>query len=158
MNEEKEITAEEKLAKIQADREARAKERKEEYNKQRVIDLTAFAELEDKYGATRVAYLDVEHSPGLPTLIACKAPNEAQVKKYRTRYKDGSPSDRTFAVEEIAAQTRIYPPRDMDPGNEDAGGDALYKKLLDERPGIHTALGLAALKLVSAKAKEEGKD
>lgn len=148
-----EKTPEQQLEALRARAAARNADLKGQFTAQRLIDETARFELEESIGATRVAFLDVPHTPGLPTMIGCQCPNDAQMKKYRARVKtkaDGKEGDKIMGAEELAAQVRIYPPKDEE-------GDALYKRLLDARPGIHVALGVAAVKLAVASEQDEGK-
>lgn len=137
------------LERVEAKRAAKKAELRKLWEEQRAIDLEALAELEEAYGDSNVDYLDVPHTPGMVTLIACKGANTAQTKRYRDRIKqkkDGSPGDNIAASEELAAANRIYP----------ADADE-YKRLLDTRPGIHTALGVKSINLASARENAEGK-
>ncbi len=115
---------------------------------QHTLDMAAFADFEDEYGPSFVAKLPVPYAPGMVTFVACKAPSEAHVKRYkeRCRPKAGKDVDFYAAADELAAACRIYPVAQDE-----------YKALVDARPGIHTRLGLEALKLAGLVEQEEVK-
>lgn len=128
------------------------RERKEalqaQADEQRAADLEAVNELEVEHGDTNVVMLDVPFTPGLPTCIAARTPNDAEIKRYRHRlraHKEGEKPDTVRAAEELADLVRIYPDADA------------YSKLRAARPGIHVQLGSAAVKLAAAREESEGK-
>jgi hypothetical protein len=144
-------TIEEKRAERKAANEAARLE-------QRAKDLEAIDALEQEFGDSNIATLDVPYSPGLPTMIACRTPNEAEIKRYRHELKakkDGTMGDPVTAAELVAATCRVYPPRGKN--GEASDGDELYRKMLAARPGIHVQLGAEALKLASASAEDRSK-
>lgn len=142
-------TAAQKLAAAEAARAEKRERQAEARAAQRLIDLEAVAELETEHGASRVAIIDVPHTPGLPTLVVARCAEEAELKRYRFRLKpekDGTPGDSVGAAEEMADNCLIYP--------KDA---AVYQRLRAERPGIHAQIGVAAVQLAVGKQAEEGK-
>lgn len=130
-------------------------ERKEALQKQadeqRAIDLEKLNELEIEYGDTNVLMMNVPFTPGLPTLVAARTPNDPEVKRYRYRVNEGrkgqdiDPNAARRAAEELADVVRIYP------------SDEDYAALCKARPGIHAQLGQASLKLATAREEAEGK-
>ena len=140
-----------KLEEIRKKRAARQAELKAAWEEQRAIDLEAVFALEEQHGASNITIRDVEHTPGLPTLIAARCPDKNEIKRFRDRLKkssrdnDGKSVDYEGACEEIGACCRVYP------------DDETYKRLLDARPGIHVPLGAAAVALAGVREAAEGK-
>jgi len=139
-------------------REAHARaqdEAKRAYDVQRELDEIELLKLKIELGDDNIASVDLPYSPGLPTLVAAKAPQGALLKRYRARIKmkDGAidPMSIAAAAEELVASCRVYPARDE-------GGDALYRAIGEARPGVYAQLGQAALKLGAGKEADEGKD
>lgn len=139
-------------AKLKAAEEARAIKRErlaEAAAEQRLADLEALETCEAEHGDSRVARIDVPHTPGLPTMIAVRCATEAELKRFRFRCKpgkDGEAADTAAAAEEIADNCLVYP--------KDA---SLYARLRAERPGIHAQAGAAAVSLAVGKQVDEGK-
>lgn len=136
------------LEEIEARRAQKRDETEAKRLAQHTIDMAAYADLEDQFGASYVARLAVPYAPGMVTFAVCKAPSDAHVKRYKERCKPRAGKDVDFyaAADEIAASCRIYP---VAPDE--------YKALCDARPGIHTRLGLEALKLAGLVEQEESK-
>jgi hypothetical protein len=138
-----------RLKAIEEKREAHKRAVQEKYDAQRAIDLEAVFELECQHGDSNVSTIDIPHTDGLPTLVAVKCPKPEYIKRYRDTVKpkrDGSPGgDAVEAAETIASVCVVYP----DP--------ATYESVRAARGGVHVQAGLAALKLASGKAADEGK-
>lgn len=133
-------------AKVAADND-RARKR------QRLADLDGIAALRDEFGVTNIVVLDVPYTPGLPTCIAARTPDDPEIKRYRHRLaagrKPGAEPDPLAGVrasEELADVCRVFP-ADVE----------VYARMKAARPGIHVQLGSAAVKLATASAENEGK-
>lgn len=136
------------LEQIEAAREERKAKQELARREQMAVDLEAVDALEIEHGDSNVATIEVPYQPGLPVLLACRAPKSVEIKRYRDRVKErsnGKPGDALGAAVELAACCRIYPSAE------------LYAALLEVRPGLDTQLGVEALKLASGKAASEGK-
>lgn len=152
MQDEKKLSPKEEIEKRRADRraaEAAAAEAQE------VADLTAIDALEERYGDSNVAVLTVNYSAGLPVKCACRAPQPAELKRYRDQVrprreqKGGRerPADVDYVApaEMLAAATLIYP------------SEEVFEKMCAARPGLAAQLGLQAVTLASAREEDEGK-
>lgn len=139
-------TIESTVEAIQARREARRKAREEERALQAAVDLEALDAAEIEHGDAAVARVEVPYETGLPTFAIARRPKQVEYKRYLARLKerDGK-GDPVAAAEEIAAACRIYPAKDV------------YDKMVERCPGLHTQLGVEALKLASGQAVAEGK-
>jgi hypothetical protein len=137
-----------KLEEIEARRAARKAGLQEPRDEQRAADLEAVDALEIEHGDSNVATLEVPFTPGLPTLLAARCPKPIELKRYRDTVKtkkDGTPGDPIGAAIMVGGVCRVYPDAET------------FAKVLEARPGVDVQLGLAALKLASAKAEDEGK-
>lgn len=115
---------------------------------QKAIDLDAIDGLEQQYGDTNVGVLHIPHTPGLPSVVACKVPTGHMMKRYRDSVrpsKNGTPPDYVTAGELLATSVQIYPDAEA------------YEKLCAARPGLHLQLGMKALELATASEAAEGK-
>lgn len=137
-----------KLEEIEARREARKAALREAQEEQRAADLEAVDALEVEHGDSNITLLDLPFTPGMPTLVAGRAPTTLEIKRYRDRVKprkDGKPGDPVAAAEEIASVCRVYPDADT------------YAQVLEARPGVHIQLGLEVMKLATGRAQEDAK-
>lgn len=141
------MSVDESLEAVEARRAAKREARRKEYEAQRAIDLAALDALEDEHGASKIAVVDVPHSPGLPTLVVARLPKPAEVERYRSRVKDRAEKkgDPIKAAEELASVCLLYPARDV------------YDAIIAERHALHAQLGAAALTLSVGEAQEQGK-
>ncbi len=137
------------LERLGRERDEKRAKAKAAWEAQRVLDLRALGDLEDEHGLSSVGFLNVPHTPGLPTLIACKVPEPKYFKRYKERVRPkgakaeiGNISD---ALDELGAACRIYP------------DDDTFKALLDARPGVLTQLGSKAAELASAHEADDAK-
>lgn len=142
MSEDRELT---KLEALQAERDRKKAEFKAARDAQELIDLEAIMQLESEHGDESMVVLDVPFTPGFPVKIAARLPLPQEIKRYRARVKVKDP-DAVGAAEEVADVTLIYPNKDV------------FDKMCALRNGIKSPLGVAALKLASAKSESEGKD
>lgn len=137
------------LAKKRADRNAEI-ERKEA--EQELIDLEAIFEIEEQIGVKNVAKVRVNYAEDLPVLVAVRCPTGPEMKRYKdmgsTTNKEGNLDLRAHraAVEALATACLKYPDPDT------------YALLKEARPGLHTVLGNAAVKLATGREEDEGKD
>lgn len=138
----------EKLAELQAAREARKAKAENASKEQLVVDLGFIDAFEEELGATNVAVLRVPFvEEGLPVAVAVRCPKSVEMKRYRDRLKgDAKKADTVKAAEEVGATCLVYPDK------------AILDRLAEHRPGVKAQLGLAALELSVAVAEAEGKD
>jgi hypothetical protein len=149
-----EETTNTRLAAIEARREARNKALDSQRDAQRAIDLEAVFELEEEYGASNIAVLEVPYTPGLPTLVAVRCASPTEVKRYRDGVKEkanGKPGDRIVAAELVASVCIVYPDRKSPEGQE------MLRQILEARPILLVQLGTAATNMGAGKAEAEGK-
>jgi hypothetical protein len=130
----------------------RAKERKRierATKRQKLIDLRAIAQLEDKVGATNVACVEIPlGDDGVPVVAAVRTPSDGEIKKYRHELKPKTERDKpdtAKAAENVGEATLIYPELD------------LFEKMCAARPGLKVQLGLASLALATGSADAAGK-
>ena len=147
-------TAAERLAEVEARQVARAQVKDEARTEQRILDLEACELILDEQGpGVLTAMVDVEHGPGLPTLIMVRCPNKAELSRYRSSIKqrDGQVDAKsaTEAAETLASGGCVlYPDRKSE----------TWKALCEARPGAAAGAGSAAIKLSVAKAHTEGEE
>lgn len=142
------MTAAERLAEIEEKRRARREALAAQAEEQKVADLEAVNELEERYGDNAVTIIHVPPTPGQPTLVAARAPNKAEVRRYRDRCAtkpNGKPGDSTAAAEELAAVCLAYPSKEI------------FAEMLEARPGLQLQLGVAAANLATGREADEGK-
>lgn len=142
------MTAAERLAEIEEKRRARREALAAQAEEQKVADLEAVNELEERYGDNAVTIIHVPPTPGHPTLVAARAPNKAEVKRYRDRCApkpNGKPGDAAAAAEELAAVCLAYPSKEI------------FAEMLEARPGLQLQLGVAAANLATGREADEGK-
>lgn len=128
---------------------------KAERDAQRVVDLTAIAEIEAALGDSNVTVIDIPYTRGLPTCVACRTPEETELKRYRHRVASGAakredgkitdPLANVKAVEELADLVVVYPPAEA------------YAEVRRARPGVHAQLGSASVALAVGRREQEGK-
>ncbi len=110
--------------------------------------------LEIELGVNAMAAIVVPFTPGSVTRVATRTPSPEEIKRYRARAKPKKPGELGNLHEgaaELAALTRVYPPRDG------GAGDAAWTLVLSQRPGLDTQLGLLAVKLAVGSEEDEGK-
>lgn len=149
MSDEK--TAAERLAEAEKRATDRKAAKEEARALQRIEDLEACEQIEEQLGADILtAKINVEHGPGLPTLVMVRCPTKPELTRYRTglKMRDGSPDPKaaTEAAELLAAVCVVYPDRKGD----------VWKALCEARPGVAAGAGSAAIKLSVASAESEG--
>lgn len=133
---------------IQARRSARKAAQRDEQQAQRCLDLEALDALEQEHGDTSVKAIEIPYTPGLPTMVICKAAYAIALQRYRDSVKaqgDGRTPDYVKAGEQLASLCVVYPDADT------------YAKVREARPGVHLQLGMAALELATGRAQAEGK-
>lgn len=136
------------LEEVKARREARKAELRAKRDAQLAADLEAVDALEVEHGDSNIATLEIEYVPGLPVMVAVRCPKTHELKRYRDTVKtkrDGSLGDPIDAAIKVAAVCLVYPDKET------------FGRVIEARPGVDVQLGLAALKLASAKAEDEGK-
>lgn len=151
MSDEK-LTPKQEIEKRRADRraaEAAAAEAQE------VADLTAIDALEERYGDSNVAVLSIPYFAGLPVKCACRAPQPAELKRYRDQVRPRREQkggreriaevDYVPPAELLAVATLVYP------------SEAIFEQMCTARPGLAAQLGLQAIALASAREEDEGK-
>lgn len=138
------MSEEAKIAEIERRRADRKAKQQALCDAQYAIDLEAVDALEVEHGEGSVAVLRVPYTEGLPVLIVVRKPTSAELKRYRARLKEKRP-DMVAAAEELADVVRLYPDADH------------YSLLRENRPGVHSQLGVESLKLSVAATEEEGK-
>ena len=139
-------------------REAKRAKEREAYEKQRLADLDALESFEELHGSTSVGYVNVDHSPGLPTMVIVRTPNALEIKRYRSHLLADptgrkGPPDAFKAAAELASVQGVngdnpmilYPAPDV------------YAKILEKRPGIHEQVGGKAAHLALGREAAEGK-
>lgn len=137
------MSPEERIAAIQARRAARAADHDRARQAQLADDLEALDAAETKHGIGNVKALDVEYAEGFPTMLIVHVPEPVRMKVFRDRVKQKN-ADNAKATIEIGAECIAYPSAEV------------FKAWLEVRPGLDVQAGLAALKLASAKVKDEG--
>lgn len=118
-----------------------------------VVDLEALADIEDEHDGELAVLALPFLSDDLPVRVAARRPKPAEMARYRAKVrpaKDGSPGDPIAAAEQLAAVTRVYPPRTEE-------GDAQYRKVCETFTGAHCQLGTMAGGLALGKEADEGK-
>lgn len=135
-----------RIKEIEARRAARAAEVEAKRLERYATDLEAIAALEDQYGANRITIIDVPFEEGLPVLVAGRAPEPLELKRYKDtiRGTKSAEGNALKATDELAAVTLIYPSADV------------FEELLKRRPGLTTQLGTAVGKLALGREREAG--
>jgi hypothetical protein len=140
-NEEIELTEEQ----IEEKRAARKAELAKAELKQRIKDLQAIDELEILHGDNNIAVLRVKYVPGLPTLVAVRAPKDVETKRFRARVKSGDKDQQTAAVAEVGETCLVYPSREE------------FAQLAKVRTNLSVDAGSSALDLSVSAKDAEGK-
>ncbi len=140
-----------RLDAIEAKREARRAGSKTKSDEQKATDLEAIDVLEEEYGDSCIAILEVPYNPvsPMPVLCAVRCPKPSEMKRYRDQIKlnkKGHMGGTVVAASAIATVCRVYPDKET------------YDKLCEDRPGIHVQMGTAALNLSAGTAEAEGKE
>jgi hypothetical protein len=149
IDEQKPKTLAEKITELEQRRADRKKANDAKRDAQLVSDLEAIEELEIELGEGSIAIVEIpEHTPGCVTLVAARAPNSAEVKRYRFMASDKPgkrneviPGDAVGAAEQLAETCLKYPDAEA------------FEKVCAERPGLKAQLGTFAVQLVLGKAK-----
>lgn len=142
-------TTADKILEIETRRADRVKANDAKRAEQHLADLGAIEELEIELGEGAVAIVEIpEYTPGCVTMVAARAPNTAEVKRYRFmaadkpgKRNDVVPGDAVGAAEQLADTCLKYP----DP--------EAFEKVCLARPGLKAQLGTFAVQLVLGKAK-----
>ncbi|OFV81991.1 MAG: hypothetical protein A2Y78_00205 [Acidobacteria bacterium RBG_13_68_16] len=138
------------MAEIQARRAATRAALEEARNTQLATDLEEIEAVELQYGPSSVVVEHPVFAPGLPAAVAVRCPKTAEVKRYQDTIrpsKRGDMGDPIQAARQLGLVCLAYPPQDS----------PLRAALLEQRPGIEVDFGNAAMRLVAAKAEDEGK-
>lgn len=147
--EQKPKTPADKIAEIELRRTNRKKVNDAKRDEQRVLDLEAIEQLEIEFGEGSIIILEIqEFTPGCVTLVAARAPNTAEMKRYRYMASDKPgkrneviPGDPASAAEQVAETCLKYPDLES------------FEKVCGVRPGLRAQLGGHAVELVVGKAK-----
>jgi hypothetical protein len=134
------MSIEEIEAKRAARKEAIAKARDEQYEK----DLVEVDRLEIEHGDDRVGVLKVpSFVSGLPTLVVVKTPDASKFNRFRTRVRKAAQNTEAIgaAKDELASSCLAYP------------DEATYTRMKDAWPSIHDNVGLEAIRLGEAEGK-----
>lgn len=140
--------ARERIAALEAKREARKAITEGPRLEQEADDLEAFDALEQQHGEGKVVKLPLPYfTKGLPTFVVVCAPAEQYVKRMRQmiRAQPKSPG---------AAQDMLTD----SPGVVAYPKPEVYALVRAEYGGIHDSVGNAAVKLSQARAEEAGKE
>ena len=112
---------------------------------QRAVDLEALNALEIELGDENVWTIDVgRYSPGLVTLVAGRALNRNELKRWRDQSR-GERADAAAAAELAAECVVRYPAQDA------------WRALCEAVPGIAVRVGVAAVQLAAGLEQSEGK-
>jgi hypothetical protein len=132
---------------INARRAARKQALSELEAEQRLEDLTAVDALEIEHGDSNVSTVEIPFTPGLPLILAARCPTKAEIKRYRDQVQGRKGGEPNYALgaETLGACCLVYPDKET------------FEKVGAARPGACSALGLAALKLATAKADDDAK-
>lgn len=150
-------TAEEQLQAIQERREARKAMEKAAYDAQRVLDMTALADLEDELGYERVKAISLSGwrpGEGAATMVVVRLPrkSEAVFKRFEqmlTRAKEGTPA-KLEAQTLLAESCLVYPSKKDSP--------ELYNATMELAPGVLSNAAFQIVVAVQGQAEVEGKD
>lgn len=136
-----------RLEAIREKREARKEKLRADFDEQRAIDLEAVDDLEIEHGDNAIASVDIPYRPGEPTLVCVRAPNVAEMKRYRARVKPrkGGEVAAVEAAEELARSVMVYP------------GPEMRETLTQRIPMLEANAGVKALQLAGAISEDEGK-
>jgi hypothetical protein len=135
---EKELSVEERRA-------ARKANLSDEEKAQYELDLEAVDALEQEHGDSNVHVLRVPYTPGLPVLVAVRAPRDPEVKRFRAKASGDDVLKKVEASAELGESCRLYPDKDV------------FDQLVKARPNLKIDCGVKALGLVVAKSADEGK-
>jgi hypothetical protein len=139
-----ELTEIEKIQRRRAER--RAAQRKP-YDDQRLKDMTALDELEEKHGHDRVASLDVpSFVAGMPTMVVLRTATKPEGKRFSDMARRATKNNAGAAVDTLAAAVVVYPDRET------------YTRMCEEWPNLHESVGQRAIQMIQAKTDDEGKD
>lgn len=144
-------TTAQQVADLEAVRAERAKAAEDRANAQRVVDMTAVLDLEERHGASGVKVIRLPVAAGLPTLIVARRAQPAEHKRYRAQQaldKKGRVDMGAIntAAEMVADLVVVYPDAET------------YARVRETFPGVHAQAGLAAIKLAEGREDDEGKD
>ena len=146
---EKTPTTSDRIAEIQAQRQARKDALQKRCEEQRAADLEALAAAEEEHGDQAVAAYEIapeRWTPGLPTLVVVHVP-ESAFNRYRTmvRKAKGNAEAVGAAGDMLGDVSVVYPEKDV------------YREMRKAYQGLHDNIGTLAGKLAEGKATEEGK-
>ncbi len=139
------------LAALKAQRAERAKAAHDAADAQRVVDMTAVLELEDRHGANAVKVIHLPETPGLPTLIVVRRAYPPEFKRYRatqtlTKKNQVDLGAVNSAAEMLADLVVIYPDAET------------YARVRETFGGVHAQAGLESAKLAEGKADDDEKN
>jgi len=137
------MSPEERIAQTEARRAARKADLEKQRVEQYSLDLAALDTAEEEHGDARIARLDLDYTPGLPTIVVVKCPSRDHIKVYRAKVSEKKP-DHTKAAVWLAGRCLVYPSPEV------------FEQLIDAYPGIDAQAGLRASLLSVAKAQDEG--
>lgn len=153
---EPELTLDEQLAEIQKRRAGMQASEDVLKKKQRILDLTAIADLEEEYGTNRVIAFELDgwkSGEGAATMIAVRLPRgkDMLVKRYeqtvsKTKDGDGKHLD---AAHQLAVACVVYPdPKDA---------KAAFEVTVDLAAAVLSNIGISIVKIVQARLDDEKK-
>jgi len=138
-----------KIAEIEARREARLADLANKEAEQRALDLEAREALEAEHGTTAEVKV-TRYAPGFPTAAFVKTPEPVHYKRYvdmiGRAVEKKSAKDQRAASELLARACWVYP-----------ADDEARNAMLEKFPGLLTPISLAAAKLGEGAEAEEGK-
>lgn len=150
-------TAEEQLQAIQARRDARKAQEKAVYDAQRVLDMTALADLEDEHGYERVKSISLSGwrpGEGAATMIVVKLPRKSEsvfrrFEQMTSKAKEGTQA-KLEAQTMLAESCIVYPSKKDNP--------ELYNATMELAPGVLSNAAYQIVIAVQGQAEAEGKE
>jgi hypothetical protein len=142
--------ATDRIAEIEARRNARKAALLAQEDEQRATDIEALDKAEVEHGDSNVCHMDVPYTPGMPTMVIARCPSPVHVKRYQDRVKPkangrASPDAPMDAARELTAMVLVYPSKEV------------FAELVEQRPSLDLQLGVEALGLAQASRADEGK-
>lgn len=151
MGDEKKLSAKERIAAIQAQREALRDKARDAYEEQKAKDLEAVIDLESNYGPGRLRALYTKYCvDGLPVTIVVKVLESEYYKRHRDRIRGRDQSrkdlrDVSEALDELSRASVVYPDRET------------FAKMLEAFPQAIDSINVMVSKLCDLDEEEEKK-
>jgi len=133
---------------IEHRRALRAAEAVKARDEQEEKDLEAIDKIEQELGIVLKTMKVGSHKPGLPALIAYKAPAPEYYKRFsqQVRAAGDNKQARGAATDMLGAVCLAYP-----------ADESVQKALKEAFPGVVTSIGIAVMTMLEAQKEEEGK-